>query len=73
MKFELGRRNTNDAERNGRPNEAVIPWNFKKINEIGLSDRKMKLHESADIVKILKKLDDVILHKRLSIRKLYSK
>ena len=34
--FELkrGRTSTNDAERSGRPNEAVIPENIKKIHKL---------------------------------------
>ena len=35
-----------------RPNEAVIPENVKKILKVGMDDRKVKLREIADIVKI---------------------
>ena len=33
--FKCGRTSTNDAERSGRPNEAVIPENIKKNPQIG--------------------------------------
>ena len=52
--FKRGRRDTNDAERSGCPNEAVTPENIKKIHKIVLNDRKVKLHELTDIVKISK-------------------
>jgi len=51
--FKRGRRDTGDAKRSGRPNEAVTPENIK-IHKIVLNDRKLKLRELADIVKISK-------------------
>ena len=46
------RTSTNNAERSGRPNEAVIPENIKNIRKLVMKDRKLKVHELADIVKI---------------------
>ena len=43
--FKRGRRDTDDAERSGRPNEAVTSENIKKIHKIVLNDRKVKLPE----------------------------
>ena len=67
------RRDTNNAERSGRPNEAVSPDNFKKIHKIVWNDRKVKLRELADILKISKERVAFLLHEHLSIRKLFSK
>jgi len=69
--FKRGRTDTNDAERFGRPNEAVTPENIKKIHKIVLDDRKVKLRELADIVKISMERVGYILHEHL--RKLCSK
>ena len=41
-----------DADRSGRPNDAVIPENIKKIHKLVMNDRKWKVHELADIGKI---------------------
>lgn len=71
--FKRGRRDTDDAERSGRPNEAVTPENIKKIHKIVLNDRKVKLRELADIVKISKERVGFILHEHLTMRKLCSK
>ena len=71
--FKRGRRDTDDAERIGHPNEAVTPESIKKIHKIVLNDRKVKLHELADIVKISKERGGFILHEHLTMRKLCSK
>ena len=50
--FKRGRTNTDDAERSGRPNSAVDPEYIKKVHEVVLANRKLKLREIADILKI---------------------
>jgi len=60
--FKRGRRDTDDAERNRRPNEVVTPENIKKIHKNVLNDRKVKLRELADMVKIPKERVGFILH-----------
>ena len=70
--FKRGRRDTDDAERSGRPNEAVTPEN-KKIHKIVLNDRKVTLRELADIVKVSKERVGFILHEHWTIGKLCSK
>ncbi|VUZ55246.1 unnamed protein product [Hymenolepis diminuta] len=50
--FKRGRRDTDDAEHDGRPNETVTPENIKKNHKIVLNDQKVKLHELTDIVEI---------------------
>ena len=49
--FKRGRRNTDYAERSGRPKSAVVPENITKLHKIVLGDRKLKLREIADTLK----------------------
>ena len=71
--FKRGRTNTEDAERPGRSTEVATPENSKKILKIILSDRKVKLQEIADILKISKSTVFKVVHENLSMKKLYSK
>ena len=71
--FKRGRTNTDDTERSGRPKSTVIPENITKIHKIVLDDRKLKLREIADTLKISECSVFTILHEFLGIRKLFSK
>ena len=71
--FKRGRTDTEDAERSGRPNEVVTPETIKKIHQIIFENRKLKLREIADILKISCGSVFAILHEHLSMRKLLSK
>uniref|UniRef100_A0A1B0G5T2 Uncharacterized protein n=1 Tax=Glossina morsitans morsitans TaxID=37546 RepID=A0A1B0G5T2_GLOMM len=71
--FKRGRTNTDDAERCGRPNSAVVPEKIKKVHEIVLEDRKVKLREIADTLRISEGSVFTILHEHLAMRKLCSK
>ena len=71
--FKRGRTSTNDAERSGRPNEDVIPENIKKIHKLVMNDRKWKVHELNDIVKISDGGVFTILHEHVGMRKLCAK
>lgn len=71
--FKRGRTNTNHAERSGRPNEAIIPENIKKVHKLVINDRKLKVHELADIMKISVGSVFTILHKHLAMWKLCAK
>ena len=71
--FKRGRTNTEDAERPGRPAEVAMPENTKKILKIILSERKVKLQEIADILKTSKSTVFKVVHKNLSMKKLYPK
>lgn len=71
--FKCGRSSTNDAERSGRPNVAVIPQNITKIHKMVMNDRKLKVHELADIVKISDGSVFTILHDYLGMQKLCAK
>ena len=44
--------NTDDVERSGRPNSAVVPENIKKVHRMVLANRKWKLREKAATLKI---------------------
>lgn len=68
--FRTGRESTVDAERSGRPNEAVTPENIKKAHKIVLNDRKVKWSEIAEALKISTGSAFTILHERLGMRKL---
>ena len=71
--FKGGRTDTEDAERSGRPNEVVTPETIKKVHQIGFENRKLKLREIADTLKISYGSVYDILHENLSMRKLLSK
>lgn len=71
--FKRGRADTNDGERSGRPNSAVVPENVKKVHKIILANRKSKLREIAEVLKISEGSVFTILHEHLSMRKLCSK
>lgn len=71
--FKRGRTSTDDAERSGRPNSAVTEENIQKVHKIVLSDRKLKLKEIAEAIKISEGSVFTILHEHLGMRKLCSK
>ena len=50
--FKRSCADTNDAERSGHPNAAVVQENTKKLHKLVLVDRKLKLWEIADELKI---------------------
>ena len=53
-------------------NSAVVPENIKKLHKMVLADRKLKLREITDILKILEGSVFTTLHEHLSMRKLCS-
>ncbi|KAF8785126.1 Protein GVQW3 like protein [Argiope bruennichi] len=73
--FKHGRTSTDDVERSGRPQSAVVPKKIKKknVHKIVLKDRKMKLREIADTLKISECSVFTLLHENLGMRKLLSK
>ena len=71
--FKRGRTDTNDAERSGCPNSAVVPESTIKLHKLILEDRKLKLCEIAEEMKISESSVFTILHEHLSMRKLCSK
>ena len=52
--FQRGRTNTDDPERSGYPKSALVLENITKVHKIVLGDRKLKLREIADTLKISK-------------------
>ena len=71
--LKRGRRNTNDAERSGRSKSAVVPENITKVHKIVLGDRKLKLRETAETLKISEDSVFSILHECLGMSNLFSK
>jgi hypothetical protein len=57
----------------GRPKDTVSDENIKKVHKIILNDRKMKLIEIAETLKISKKRVDHIVHEYLDMQKLCAK
>ena len=51
----------------------VTPENIKKVHKLVISDRKLKLREIAEIVKISEGSVFTIMHEHLTMRKLFSK
>lgn len=71
--FHRGRTDTKDAERSGRPNEAVTEENIEKTLKIIMGNRKVKMREIADILKMSEGSVFTTIHEHLSLRKLFSK
>ena len=71
--FKRGRTDTNDAERLGRPNEAVTPENIKRVLKIVMDDRKLKVREIAKMVNISTGSASTILNEKLVMKKVFSK
>ena len=69
--FKWRRTNTDDDERSGRPKSAIVPENITKAHKIVLLDRKLKLREIADTLKISEGSVFTILYESLGMRKLF--
>ncbi|KAF7272073.1 hypothetical protein GWI33_015126 [Rhynchophorus ferrugineus] len=61
---------TEDGERNGRPKEVVTDENIKKIRNMILNDRKLKLNDITHTLKISTERVHHIIHEYLDTRKL---
>ena len=70
--FKRGRTNTDDAERSGRPKSAIVPENITKVYKIFLGDRKLKLRDIVETLKISEGSVFTIFHESLGMRKLFS-
>ena len=64
---------TEDDSRSGRPKEAVTDENIKKVHKIIFDNRKVKLIEIAETLKISKERVGHIVDEYLDMRKLCSK
>ena len=65
--FKRGCADTDDAKRSGRPNSAVLPENIKNVHKMVLADRKLRLREVADTLKISEGSVFTILRENLSM------
>ena len=72
-RFKRSCTNTDDAERSGRPKSAVVPENITKVHKIVLVNRKLKLRQITNTLKISEGSVFTILHESLGMRKLFSK
>ena len=73
VEFKRGHTNTDGAERSSHSKSAVVLKNITKVHKIVLGDRKLKLREIADTLKISEGSVFTILHESLGMRKLFSK
>ncbi|GFS56081.1 integrase catalytic domain-containing protein [Trichonephila clavipes] len=67
--LKSGRTDTKDAELSGHPNSTVVSENIKQVHKIVLADRKLKLCEIEEYLKISKGSIFTILHDHLSKHK----
>ena len=72
-KFKRGEMSTDDAERSGRPKEVVTDENIEKVRKIILKNRKVKLSEIADTLKISTERVGHIVHEHLGMKKVRQK
>ena len=68
--FRCGRTSANDAERSGLPIEVNTPENTKKIHDMVLADRRVKVREIVDAIGISYSSLVSILNDQLGLRKL---
>ena len=68
--FRCGRISTSDAERPNRPKEVTSQEMIDKIHDIVFNDRRLKVREISETVKILVESVWHILHECLGMRKL---
>ncbi|KAF7275528.1 hypothetical protein GWI33_011628 [Rhynchophorus ferrugineus] len=64
---------TEDSERSGSSKEVVTDENIKKIHKMILNDRKLKLNEIADTLKISTERVHHIIHEYSVMRRLCAK
>ncbi|XP_040576662.1 protein GVQW3-like [Lepeophtheirus salmonis] len=69
-KFRRGEMGTEDGERSVPPKEVVTDENIKKIRKMILNDRKLKLNEKADTLKISTERVHHMIHEHFGMRKL---
>jgi hypothetical protein len=72
-KFKRGKMGIEDDAHSGRAKEAVSDENIKKVHKIILNDRKVKLIEIAETLKISNKCVGQIVHEYLDKPKLCAK
>lgn len=68
--FKRGRRSLEDDERPGRPKTVTTNDNIAKVHQLVLDDRRIKVREIAEIMKMSKETVCHILNQDLGMRKL---
>ena len=68
--FKRGRKSLGDDERSGRPKTATADDNIAKVHQMVLDDRRIKVREIPEVMKMSKERVCHILHQDLGMRKL---
>ena len=68
--FKRGRKSLGDDERSGRPKTATADDNIAKFHQMVLDDRRIKVREIAEVMKMSKERVCHILHQDSGMRKL---
>jgi hypothetical protein len=68
--FKRGRTHTNDEPHSGRPKTATTPEIVDKIHHMVLADRRIKVHEIAEAVRMSDERVFHILHNEFDLKKL---
>ena len=68
--FKRGRKSLGDDERSGRPKTATADDNIAKVHQMVLDDRRIKVREIAEVMKMSKERVCHILHQDSGMRKL---
>jgi transposase len=71
--FRRGRTGLEDDPREGRPKRATPPEIIEQVHDMVLDDRRMKVREIAETIRISKESVGYILHEELDIKKLYTR
>jgi transposase len=68
--FKLGRTSLEDDSREGGPKSATTPEIIEQVHDMVLDDRRMKVREIAETIRISKERVGYILHEELDMKKL---
>ena len=68
--FKRGSKSLGDDERSGRPKTATADDNIAKVHQMVLNDRRIKVRQIAEVMKMSKERVCHILHQDLGMRKL---
>jgi histone-lysine N-methyltransferase SETMAR len=67
--FKRSRTSLEEDPREGRPKNAITPEIIEQVYDMVLDDRRMKVHEIAETIRISKERVGYILHEELDMKK----